>query len=758
LAVLLAVLACLLVASPAATAETFTVDSVGDEVDAAPGNEFCANTGGKCTLRAAIEESNSLEEGTRIDFDEEVFEGQASGTITLTGPLPAIAVQAFVNGRSCPPGTGPSGPCVGIEGPGGGTALTAAHSKVKVVGLAIAGAQTAIRLANAPSAELRGNWLGVALDGAIVGNGVGVLVDSGSNGSFVGGEGAKHGNVIAGNAGDGVDVHGGNEVKVLGNYFGVAPDGATLAANGGDDVEVVSIGGSGPVNTSIGARVSGSAAASPLCDGGCNVISGAATDAVDLQGDGGPEAPAEGTAILGNYIGLDAMGASAVPNAGVDVRVGVAANTAIGGPSNGEENRINGGIAAVLAGPAAAGLAVRGNLIGLDAAGAQPLDPPADGILVDSAALPAPSAEAVIARNQIAVEDGVAIGQRGQGAWILDNRIHGSHVGIETAESTAFLGNVIEGNRIEGPAANGILVENDFNEIAGNEVLGAGAAGIRLDGAALPFGLSGNLIGGDSAAEENTIDGSGGAAIEIANLETTDNEVARNRGAGNAGLFIDLIAASPATELGPNRGIEPPAISSATQSAAGGGALKGARVRVFLKQSSAPGELGSFLGEAVADVAGAWQVTFDSPIPAGSFVAATQTDEGDTSELAVSSIGSVVEDGGCAFAGGEECGGGAGAAGAGAAPGGGGTGPLLRPETTILEGRTRHRAARFVFESDRAGSRFLCRLDDKPFDLCRSPKRYRGLRSGRHVFWVRAVDLAGRVDLSPAKRAFVVRG
>ncbi|HEX6688115.1 MAG TPA: hypothetical protein VF085_05560, partial [Solirubrobacterales bacterium] len=232
-------------------------------------------------------------------------------------------------------------------------------------------------------------------------------------------------------------------------------------------------------------------------------------------------------------------------------------------------------------------------------------------------------------------------------------------------------------------------------------------------------------------------------------VEATDNEVARNRGAGNAGPFIDLVAASPATEVGPNRGIEPPLVSTASQAGAAGGAKPGATVRVFRKQLAAPGELESFLGEAVADGAGGWQLTYDTAIPAGTIIAATQTKEGATSELAIATTpGSE----------GVLAGGGGGAFGSGA------PGSLeeaiarTRPQTKIVKARARHRAARFVFESDQVASTFLCKLDGKPFDLCRSPKRYVGLAPGRHGFWVRAVDSAGHVDLSPAKKKFTVPG
>jgi hypothetical protein len=50
------------------------------------------------------------------------------------------------------------------------------------------------------------------------------------------------------------------------------------------------------------------------------------------------------------------------------------------------------------------------------------------------------------------------------------------------------------------------------------------------------------------------------------------------------------------------------------------------------------------------------------------------------------------------------------------------------------------------------------KLDGKPFKSCRSPKTYKKLKSGKHVFKVRATDRAGNVDPTPAKRKFTVLG
>ena len=121
--------------------------------------------------------------------------------------------------------------------------------------------------------------------------------------------------------------------------------------------------------------------------------------------------------------------------------------------------------------------------------------------------------------------------------------------------------------------------------------------------------------------------------------EPTANRVFRNNGSGNAGLFIDLIAPNPGTELiGPNAGIDPPVIDTAEKTEVSGTAEPEATVRVFRKVSTATGEIASFLGIAEADVSGDWSLTYSAAIPGGTPIGATQTPEEEeegTSELAI---------------------------------------------------------------------------------------------------------------------------
>jgi hypothetical protein len=62
------------------------------------------------------------------------------------------------------------------------------------------------------------------------------------------------------------------------------------------------------------------------------------------------------------------------------------------------------------------------------------------------------------------------------------------------------------------------------------------------------------------------------------------------------------------------------------------------------------------------------------------------------------------------------------------------------------------RGATFKFASTEKRSTFQCKLDRTSWQRCRSPMRYRRVKVGKHTFQVRAMDRAGNVDRTPAKR------
>jgi len=63
---------------------------------------------------------------------------------------------------------------------------------------------------------------------------------------------------------------------------------------------------------------------------------------------------------------------------------------------------------------------------------------------------------------------------------------------------------------------------------------------------------------------------------------------------------------------------------------------------------------------------------------------------------------------------------------------------------------------RFADATGQAGSRFVCKLDRHRWKGCRSPKRLKKLRFGKHTFAVKAVNAVGTWSQRPVKRRFKV--
>jgi len=735
-------------ALPAVASAELTIDSTADEPDAVAGG-VCETAAGECTLRAAIEVANLA--GTAQDvFFAEPFNGQPADTIALTSPLPAIEAPVSINGGGCGPGPKP---CAGVSGPTGNVGISVETDGVTIRNLSITGALTGIGVIDeSQDFTALGNWIGVELDGSAGPNETGIFIGPGSDGATIGGSLPSQRNVIAGNDDEGLDIQGASEAVVRGNYLGVAPDGATPMANARniDITDSTAGGGFAAEDNEIGSTIEGAPLISEACDGGCNVISGATNRGIDLDASDASEAPASGpTTVHGNYIGLDAAGSVAIAN-GHGIGAGGADQLTVGGLAPTEKNYLAGGELGISGD--GENLEVLGNTIGIAPDGSDLTAPSNAGIFVGAASV---SEGASVEANEIRMGGGVGIDAWFAVGRIVGNRLEGGSSGIRTFAGLG--GGLIAGNEIESPTDYGILVESPGNEVRANAIADSAGVGIGVKN---PPGsaINGNLIGGNTAERENVIESSSDAAIEILEEATepgSTTEVARNRGSENGGLFIDLVA-------GANEGILPPAFSTATQSKAAGTAQPGARVRVFSKASGEPGELQSFLAEAVADGSGNWSVAYPQ-LPTGTIVAATQTSEaGGTSELATATAATDPSSGGGA------AGGGNGGGGASAivckpsikAPCPGGP-DRKAPQTRIDEGprgKVAGAAVKFTFTSSEERSTFRCKLDRKPYRVCKSPKAYRNLKPGKHVFKVRAVDRAGNIDPSAAKRKFVVLG
>jgi hypothetical protein len=80
------------------------------------------------------------------------------------------------------------------------------------------------------------------------------------------------------------------------------------------------------------------------------------------------------------------------------------------------------------------------------------------------------------------------------------------------------------------------------------------------------------------------------------------------------------------------------------------------------------------------------------------------------------------------------------------------------PETTIVSGPPRLTSsptATFEFAANEPAT-FACSHDGQPFEACASPVSYLGQTQGEHSFEVRARDLSGKVDASPASWPWTV--
>jgi len=81
------------------------------------------------------------------------------------------------------------------------------------------------------------------------------------------------------------------------------------------------------------------------------------------------------------------------------------------------------------------------------------------------------------------------------------------------------------------------------------------------------------------------------------------------------------------------------------------------------------------------------------------------------------------------------------------------------PNTRIVSGPSRlgyKHLAKFRFASTEPQSTFQCKLDRKAWRGCANPVR-RVVKSGKHLFWVRAIDRFGNVDPTPARFGWRVK-
>ncbi len=371
-----------------------------------------------------------------------------------------------------------------------------------------AGTGLVIQGSSATGNVVLGNFIGTDVNGTTaLGNSFdGILIDP-ANGNTIG-----PGNVISGNATNGLQISGvgASANLVIGNYIGTDVNGTAQLANGNDGV-LIDTGAS--VNT-VGGTATGAG----------NVISGNGADGVSLNG-------VSGSVVLGNLIGTDVNGTTALGNrVGIRISNGATANT-VGGTASGSRNVISGnvnynggtGIGVYLIGAGASGNVVLGNLIGTDVHGTAALGNSAEGVVIEGATANTIGGTASGTRNVISANYlGLVVASGASGNVVL-----GNFIGTDV-HGTAALGNFRDGVSIQGATANTIggsvsgsrnvisdnargiyFLQGSLNVVLGNfigtDVNGTAALG-NSSGVELKSG-SANTVGGATSGSGNLISG-----------------------------------------------------------------------------------------------------------------------------------------------------------------------------------------------------------------------------------------------------------
>ena len=200
--------------------------------------------------------------------------------------------------------------------------------------------------------ELAGNLAGSGANGLVLG--------AGSGGSTI------RGLAINRFAKVGVRIDGAGGNTIAGNFIGTNATGTAAAANGEDGVLIVS-----SANNTIGGVTPAAA----------NLISGNTLGGVAII-----NTPSTGNKVQGNRIGVDVTGTVDLGNSGLGVLSFQGAGTIVGGTAPGAGNLISGnGLHGVWMLRGANNAVIQGNTIGTNLAGSAALGNSANGILIEDA-------------------------------------------------------------------------------------------------------------------------------------------------------------------------------------------------------------------------------------------------------------------------------------------------------------------------------------------------------------------------------------
>lgn len=514
-----------------------------------------------CTLREAILAANAAPANANCGagaagLDTIAFNlGAGTPSITLATPLPDITAPVIINGA-----TGGATRIEILAGAANGSGLVLALGSsgstltaLVLSGFSFGGSDAAIVIISANN-RVENCLIGTdntGLAAAAIGNSIGILIQSvNATGNVIGGNTVAQRNIISGNL-VGINLtNDSSSNRIEGNYIGTDLHAANALPNMFAGVYIE--------NHSTNNVVGGNNASVR------NIISG--------NGVGIYINHADGNRIVGNYIGTDVAGISAIPNAfggiGAGIAIEDAYDTIVGGHTVGERNLISGNDFGIVITNFSEDNVVIGNYIGTNAAGDAAI-PNANsnnkgaGVLIEESDNNTIGGKTASARNLISGNEyGVVI--------MTDatfNHVEGNYIGINAAGTaalpnvysgvfiedlatanviggdTAAARNIISGNDEEGVTITGGAYDNivRFNYIgtnpSGTSAIPNQNEGVDIDENSTLCGCidaTGNLIA------DNLISGNGSSGIEIEDPSTTGNIIVRNKigtnAAGTAGI------------------------------------------------------------------------------------------------------------------------------------------------------------------------------------------------------------------------------
>ncbi|MCU0707282.1 MAG: right-handed parallel beta-helix repeat-containing protein, partial [Pirellula sp.] len=390
-----------------------------------------------------------------------------------------------------------------------------------------------VHISDADNNIVAGNRIGVNFVGDPIPNREGVFVNFGSTGNRIGtnADGTSdtlERNIISGNTNRGVRIEGGgtDSNTVAGNYIGTLADGSTVVGNF-NGVLVAA----GATNSTIGG----------LSSAARNILSGNSSTGVTITDVG-----TTNNFVVGNYIGTDVTGSVDLGNGSVGVAINEASGNTVGGLVAGERNVISGQDFGISLAGAAGNNSVIGNFIGLNAIGDAAIP---NNVGIQSSAIAVNTIGGTVAgsRNVISGNTSYGIGLVAndhivEGNWIglnatgnaavpngLAGVIINGNDGNVIGGTAAGAGNVISGNT----AGDGVWVTNggDSNLVQGN-LIGTDPTGTiaipNAIGVNFNAGATNNVIGGSTAGARNIIGGNTLYGVNLSDVGTSNNAVAGN--------------------------------------------------------------------------------------------------------------------------------------------------------------------------------------------------------------------------------------